>query len=274
MLPPPQRLIPCIISPVRCISEGGIHFRQNYTPETSSTRQERKNSPAIDNRKQAEKPRALHHAFFNYRLNHRGDKRYIVSPAKPTLTLLTICITGIGKCLLQTYLGRPNHTVIGSVRDKTSQLAQELQTLPTAPGTRLILVKIESTAPGDPAEAVKDMEAAGIDHIDVVIANAGGLREIVAPLDSVTAEDITETFQTNALGPLLLFQAVRPLLQKSQAAPKWISISSAIGSIGLMPTYHSHLAPAYGISKASLNWLTMAAHCGNPWLIALCINPG
>ena len=181
---------------------------------------------------------------------------------------------GIGKCLLQIYLGRPNHTVIGSVRDKTSQLAQELETLPTASGTRLILMKIESTAPGDPAEAVKDMEAAGIDHIDVVIANAGGLREIVAPLDSVTAEDITETFQTNALGPLLLFQAVRPLLQKSQAAPKWISISSAIGSIGLMPTYHSHLAPAYGISKASLNWFTMAAHCGNPWLIALCINPG
>lgn len=160
------------------------------------------------------------------------------------------------------------------MRDKTSPLSQELHTLPTAAGTRLVLVKNESTAPGDPAEAVKEVEAAGIDHLDIVIANAGGLREIVAPLDSVTAEDLTETFQTNALGPLLLFQAVRPLLQKSQAAPRWISVSSGIGSVGLMPSYHSHLAPAYGISKAGLNWITMAAHCGNPWLIAFCVNPG
>ncbi|KAK3308327.1 uncharacterized protein B0T15DRAFT_390570, partial [Chaetomium strumarium] len=105
-------------------------------------------------------------------------------------------------------------------------------------------------------------------------ANAGGLRVVIAPLESVTADDLIETFQVNALGPLLLFQAIRPLLQKSTAAPKWISISSAIGSIGFMPNYHSHYAPAYGISKAALNWITMAAHCGNPWLVAFCVNPG
>jgi norsolorinic acid ketoreductase len=181
---------------------------------------------------------------------------------------------GIGKTILQAYLGRPNHIVIGSVRDKTSARAQELQGLPVAAGTRLLLVKIESTAAGDPAEAVKEIEAAGVDHLDVVIANAGGLREVIAPLESVTADDVTETFQVNAPGPLLLFQAVRPLLQKSTATPKWISVSSALGSIGFMPNYHSHYAPAYGISKAALNWITMAAHCGNSWLVAFCVNPG
>ncbi|OTB03637.1 hypothetical protein M426DRAFT_73869 [Hypoxylon sp. CI-4A] len=180
----------------------------------------------------------------------------------------------MGRAILEAYLGRPNHIVIGTVRDKTSQAAQELQKLAAADDTRLVLVKIESTSPDDPAAAVEDLKAAGIDYLDVVIANAGGLRQKVSPLDSVTADDVTETFQTNALGPLMLFQAVRPLLQKSQASPKWLSISSSLGSVGFMPTYHSHLAPAYGISKASLNWITTAAHCGNPWLIAFCLNPG
>ncbi|KAI1077973.1 hypothetical protein F5B20DRAFT_582790 [Whalleya microplaca] len=181
-----------------------------------------------------------------------------------TIVLITGVSSGIGNGILQIYLGRPNHTVVGSVRNKSSPAAQELQKLPTAAGT----------PPGDPAEAVKQMEAAGIDHLDVVIANAGGLRATVAPLDSVTAEDVNETFQINALGPLMLFQAVRPLLQKSQATPKWISVSSALGSVGFMPSYHSHLAPAYGISKAGLNWITVAAHCANPWLVAFCVNPG
>ncbi|KAI1192361.1 hypothetical protein F5X97DRAFT_317589 [Nemania serpens] len=192
----------------------------------------------------------------------------------PTIVMITGVTRGIGNTILQSYLQRPGHIVIGSVRNKTSQLAQELQQLPRAAGSQLVIVRIESTSPSDPAEAVRDIVAAGIDHIDIVIANAGGLRETVAPLEAVTADDVTETFQTNALGPLMLFQAVHPLLRQSHASPKWVSVSSSIGSIGYMQSYHSHLAPAYGISKAALNWITMAIHCGNPWLVAFCINPG
>ncbi|KAI0194582.1 hypothetical protein F4808DRAFT_337524 [Astrocystis sublimbata] len=192
----------------------------------------------------------------------------------PTIVLITGVTRGIGNSILQTYLARPDHIVIGSVRDKSSPLAHDLENLPRASGSRLLLVKIQNTCPTDPFEAAEEIKAAGINHLDIVIANAGGLREIVAPIEKVTAEDVNETFQINAVGPLMLFQAVCPLLQQSQASPRWLSVTSIIGSIGYMPSYHSHLAPAYGISKAGLNWITNAIHCANPWLIAFCLNPG
>lgn len=75
---------------------------------------------------------------------------------------------------MQTYPLRPNTTVIGSVRDKTPSNAEDLKALPRAEGSRLLLVKIESASPADPFEAVKELEAAGIDLVDVAIASAGG----------------------------------------------------------------------------------------------------
>ncbi|CAI7635450.1 unnamed protein product [Penicillium viridicatum] len=59
----------------------------------------------------------------------------------------------------------------------------------------------------------------------------------------------------NALGPLALYQAVKPLLEKSQA-PKWVAVSSAAGFIGRLEVYRAHIAPAYGIAKGGLNWIT------------------
>jgi NAD(P)-dependent dehydrogenase (short-subunit alcohol dehydrogenase family) len=66
---------------------------------------------------------------------------------------------------------------------------------------------------------------------------------------------VTDVFTVNALGPLALYQAVKPLLEKSHA-PKWVSVSSAAGSIGRLELHKAHIAPAYGIAKAGLNWIT------------------
>jgi len=124
----------------------------------------------------------------------------------------------------------------------------------------------------DPQEAVEGLKAAGIHHIDTITANAG-VSPTVQPLETVDPAEVSSTFQINALGPLVLFQAFRPLLEKSQN-PKWVSISSAAGSIGSMGAFGSHIAPAYCISKAALNWITLSAHCGNEWLTAFAVNPG
>ncbi|KAK3353909.1 hypothetical protein B0T25DRAFT_569092 [Lasiosphaeria hispida] len=152
-----------------------------------------------------------------------------------TVVFITGAGRGIGKTLVQTYLLRPNHTIIGSVRDKTSPNAQELQGLPTAAGTRLLL------------------------HVDVVIANAGGSgsRGDVVPLELVDAKAVTDCFTVNTLGPLLLFQAVRPLLQRSGKSPAWVAITSAVGSVGNMEAFGAH-----------------AAHSGNKWLVAFVVHPG
>ncbi|KAK9350338.1 NAD(P)-binding protein [Lipomyces doorenjongii] len=156
--------------------------------------------------------------------------------ADSIVVLITGVSRGIGKTLLETYLLRPYHIVIGSVRDKTAPNAKN------------------STSFTDPAVAMKDLEAAGIDHIDVVIANAGGAGEMAfIPMDLVGVDTMTDVFNVNTLGPLVLYQAVRALLQKSKV-PKWVSVTSAAGSIGNLEAFQAHVVPAYGLAKASLNW--------------------
>lgn len=63
------------------------------------------------------------------------------------------------------------------------------------------------------------------------------------------------TFQTNAVGPLLLYQLCRTLLQKA-SSPKWISVSTGSSSISMIGVIRSYIGRAYGVSKAALNWIT------------------
>ncbi|KAJ5513332.1 Short-chain dehydrogenase/reductase SDR [Penicillium fimorum] len=188
-----------------------------------------------------------------------------------------VLVTGarIGRTLVETFLLRPRHTVIGSIRDAAVDYTKELEALPKADGSRLQLVKIESSNSADPAAAVKDLT--DIDHIDVVVANAGGAGENgIISLDVVSSEIVTDVFTVNAIGPLALYQAVKPLLEKSQA-PKWVSVTSAAGSIGRLELHRAHIVPAYGIAKAGLNWITTtcsAIHSANKSFIAFAVHPG
>ncbi|KAK2017321.1 NAD(P)-binding protein [Colletotrichum eremochloae] len=192
--------------------------------------------------------------------------------APSTVVLVTGVNKGIGRGLIEQYLSRPNHTVIGSVRDSKAPAAQELKSLPTAEGSKLVLVSIESTSPIDPQQAVKDIEAAGIDHVDVVIANAG-YSPTPAPPDVVDIQDLIDSLQINTVAPVRLFQAVKPLLEKS-SSPKWVSVSSAAASIANLEVHNAAFVSAYGISKAGQDWFTVAVHSGNKNIIAFAIHPG
>ena len=155
---------------------------------------------------------------------------------------------------METFLLRPNHTVIASVRDTAADYVKELEAFPRADYSTLQLVKIESSNSADPAAAIDGLT--DVDHIDVVIANAGGVGEKgIIPLDVVSSEIMSDVFTVNALGPLALYQAVKPLREKSQA-PKWVSVTSAAGSIGRLELHKAHIAPAYGVAKAGLNWIS------------------
>jgi len=188
--------------------------------------------------------------------------------ADPLVVLITGAGRGIGYALAQAYLSQPNCTVIASTRKESA----ELQALPTGNGSKLLLVTIESSSSADPKNAVKEIEAAGIRYVDVVIANAG-VSPPVDPLEMVELEEMSSAFKINALGPLALFQASRLLLEKS-SNPRWVSVSSAAGSISAMEAFGAYIAPAYSVSKAALNWITLSAHCGNKWLTAFAVNPG
>ncbi|KAK3291643.1 uncharacterized protein B0H64DRAFT_367029 [Chaetomium fimeti] len=189
-----------------------------------------------------------------------------------TVVLITGAGRGIGRAITEAYLARPNHTVIGSVRNKADPKYQDLRSFPVASGSKLILVSIEGTSLTDPQQAVDDIKAAGIDHVDVVIANAAVSPPLV-PMDTIPIKDVEECFRTNTLSPLLLFQALKPLLDRS-TSPKWMSVSSAVGSITNIPVFGLYAVSAYGISKAGLNWFTMGLHTGNEKLIAFSVHPG
>ncbi|KAK7973830.1 hypothetical protein PG989_015678 [Apiospora arundinis] len=181
---------------------------------------------------------------------------------------------GLGNCLAKGYLARSNCTVVGTVRDDASPGVAELRSLSVSAGpeTKLMIVKVESASDNDAKNAVEQMQAAGIDHVDILIANAG-VSPPVDPLEKVSFTALESTIRVNALGPLSLYQACHPLLSKSKDA-KFVTISSAAGSLSAMEGNGAWVAPSYSISKAALNWITLSAHCGNNWLTAFAVNPG
>jgi NAD(P)-dependent dehydrogenase (short-subunit alcohol dehydrogenase family) len=71
------------------------------------------------------------------------------------------------------------------------------------------------------------------------------------PILETGAEEIRETFITNTLGPILVTQALLPLLEAG-APSRVINVSSMLGSVQNMTDGWA----AYGISKAALNAAT------------------
>ncbi len=78
-----------------------------------------------------------------------------------------------------------------------------------------------------------------------------------------------KAMRVNALGPLLMTQAITELLQKSPA-PRVVNVSSGSGQISSMSTY----APAYSISKAALNAITVMLAAALPEARVNCVDPG
>ncbi|KAK8099625.1 uncharacterized protein PG998_012866 [Apiospora kogelbergensis] len=192
---------------------------------------------------------------------------------EPLVVVISGVGRGIGNALARSYLSRPNCTVVGSVRDESAPGVADLQAVAAANHeAKLLIVKIESASEADAKEAVQQMRAAGIDHIDVLIANAGVSPPIVG-LETVELASVESAFRVNTLGPLALYQACHGLLLRSRS-PKLITMSSKAGSIGDMSSLRAWKAPAYCISKAALNWITVSAHFGNDRLVSVAASPG
>lgn len=81
-------------------------------------------------------------------------------------------------------------------------------------------------------------------------------RASTAPLD-----EIREVWETNAFGPLAVFQAMLPLLREAPHASV-VNVSSAAGSLTLNADpafeWRHTFTPVYSASKAALNAMTLA----------------
>lgn len=193
--------------------------------------------------------------------------------------MLTLCImSGVGLAFVKTYLAQPNHIIIGSVRDVAAARSSGLEDLPAASGSKLVLVKIESSSFTDPAEAAGELKALGISKLDIVIANAGVAGGAVVAVANGDAEDVLNTLAINVVGPFALFSATWPLLNQAPK-PKWVSISSAVASLANHEAMFASMGgqpmgAGYGASKAALNHVSLNLHSENPKLTVLLVDPG
>lgn len=89
-------------------------------------------------------------------------------------------------------------------------------------------------------------------HLDILINNAGILLDEDIPLAGLDRKTFRQTLEVNTLGAFSVTQAFLPLLRKAPDA-RVVNVSSGSGQLSGMGQY----APAYSVSKAALNALTI-----------------
>jgi NAD(P)-dependent dehydrogenase (short-subunit alcohol dehydrogenase family) len=154
-----------------------------------------------------------------------------------TVALITGANRGIGLEVAR-QLAERGYTVVAGARDPSA--------VPPLPGdVRPVRLDVDDDAS---IAAVR----AELDALDVLVNNAGihwdpGVRVLSADLGVVR-----EALETNTLGPWRLAIAFADLLRAS-AHGRLVNVSSGAGSLHGMGDGH----PAYSISKAALNALTL-----------------
>lgn len=98
------------------------------------------------------------------------------------------------------------------------------------------------------------------DGLEMLVNNAGVL-ERGERFGELRADVMSRTFATNVTGPMLLAQALAPLLARG-TRPRVLNLGSKLGSIASTASFNT---PSYNISKAALNMAgVLMAHAMNP----------
>lgn len=192
-----------------------------------------------------------------------------MSSQKQTIYFISGANRGLGLGFVEALSKRPNTVIYAGVRDVNN--ANELQKLNSLTNN-IHIVKLESMSETDAKTAAEKIKKTS-GYVDVVIANAG-ISNYYGSAVTTPIKEVRDHYEVNVLGPLILFQAFYPLLKKSKSGvPKFVVISSALGSIGSMEPIP---ATAYGASKAAVNYVTKKIHQEHEkdGLIAFPLHPG
>lgn len=128
---------------------------------------------------------------------------------------------------------------------------------------------LDVTSPDSIRAAAESLQSKKV-ILDVLVNNAGILLDEDANITTLDPALLEETLQTNVHGPLRVAQAFLPLLKKSKE-PRIINVSSAGGQLtGGLGTW----APAYCISKTTLNALSCQLAAALPNFAVNAISPG
>lgn len=149
----------------------------------------------------------------------------------PTYVFISGANLGIGLGLLRRFLALDDHIVIAGNRSPEHPSSQALHEIARGKGSKLIVTKVNASVDGDAASAVNKLEQEHkIDHLDIVIANAG-ISYVWPAVSHAKLDDFKAHMEFNVYGVIALYQATRPLLQKSSREPIFAAMGSAAGCI-------------------------------------------
>jgi NAD(P)-dependent dehydrogenase (short-subunit alcohol dehydrogenase family) len=163
----------------------------------------------------------------------------------------TILVTGANKGIgleASRQLGRLGHHVILCARsaERGEKAVNEL----AAENLKVEFLLLDTADEQSILRAARELKER-ITALHVLINNAAILDTWQGSVLEAKAADLRETFATNVIGPVLLTQALLPLLEAGKPA-RVINVSSRLGSVQEMTDGWA----GYGISKAALNAAT------------------
>jgi NAD(P)-dependent dehydrogenase (short-subunit alcohol dehydrogenase family) len=164
---------------------------------------------------------------------------------------MTILVTGANKGIgleICRQLARLDHHVILSARssERGENAVKEL----ARNGLKVEFLLLDTADEASIHRAARELKGR-IEALHVLINNAAILDTWQGTILEASAADLRDTFVTNTLGPVLLTQALLPLLEAGKPS-RVINVSSQLGSVRNMTDGWA----GYGISKAALNAAT------------------
>ena len=149
-----------------------------------------------------------------------------MSATASRIALITGANKGIGFEVARQLGGHGFQVVVGARRRDAG-----LKAVAELAGGRAQFLEIDIANSASITRAAKQL-AALVDHLDVLVNNAGILEDGKATALDVSAEVVRRTFETNTLGPLLVTQAMLPLLLQAPEGARVINVSSGTGALG------------------------------------------
>lgn len=171
--------------------------------------------------------------------------RYVLHAGDVRVAVVTGANRGIGRAIAH-GLTQQGHRVAVAARslDDAHEAVAEI-------GGAAFAVQLDVTDPASVTSAMQRVsEVAGGVH--VVVNNAGGHWDDGVRARNLTDDDLNDAFEVNTIGPMRLIRATLPHLL-AQGWGRIVNVSSRSGTF----TATWGTAPAYGVSKAALNMLTV-----------------
>ncbi|KAJ5885977.1 uncharacterized protein N7473_008651 [Penicillium subrubescens] len=169
--------------------------------------------------------------------------------------LVTGSSRGLGLALVSRLASLPSAQVGKIIATARQDNSPQLTELVNTSSGRVELVKLDVTNKSSIQEAAKlvegKLQGKGLDYL---INNAGLMDWSSTGLEGM--DNLNDIFHTNVTSVHNVTQAFLPLLRKGEKKVV-INISTTLGSFAKAEVYRQSPTPAYKISKAALNMLTV-----------------